>query len=209
MQDLFCNHLALHASPRNGYTDSKICLGPGWITFRRARCQLRQKGESQVKKGQQAKLEGQICFYSRIKDNGPEKVNVQYDKIKDTGGALKPRSNVDVVVEILTNGAVHARQHGRLPYIGPYSDWQDCLGFAIRIEFQTPQGMRYHYLQRAGEQFKGGIPSSYAHVSSLLAAFKGITYNTTNGWRKDRAIRPQRVRLFKSSTFSIWVNLTC
>lgn len=39
----------------------------------------------------------------------------------------------------------------------------------------------------------GPLPSSYLEASSLVAAFKGVVYDTTNRWRKHKATKPFRV----------------
>ena len=55
-------------------------------------------------------------------------------------------------------------------------------------------GLRCHYLQKKKDRFEhGNVPSSYLEVSSLLASFKGIVYNTTTDWRKNKTVPPFRV----------------
>lgn len=96
--------------------------GPGFMTFRKPQTPL-------------------------YDDNRGLAVNIHHDLNTDIPaskldhlGALKPKAIVSLVVEIITDGRIHSRQFGRLPFVGPYSDWQDCLGFAVRIEFMTSKG---------------------------------------------------------------------
>lgn len=56
--------------------------------------------------------------------------------------------NVVVLIEILVNGSVHQRQFDRLPLVKPFSDWQQCLGFAKRLEFETSRELKCCSLQR-------------------------------------------------------------
>ena len=153
--------------------------GPGFITFRRSETTLYAGG-----KGLAVFLHGNI------------EIDIPVNKLKHFKhvGVLKPGALANVVIEIRTDGHVHQRQFGRLPLVGPYSDWQSCLGFAIRLEFMTPDGLHCHYVQKKKDHYNnGGVPSSYLEVSAMLAAFRGIVYNPISPWRKAKAVAPFRV----------------
>ena len=155
--------------------------GPGFMTFRRSDSRI-QRDNQEYK-----------IIMGPMHDHLVYKVDVPHDLIQQQED-LKHLATVSIVVEIITDGRVHQRQFGRLPYIGPYSDWQECLGFAIRMEFMTHQGLKCHYLQKPKDSFKhGNVPTGYVEVSNFLAAFKGMVYPTTNEWRSNKAIRPYRV----------------
>ena len=157
--------------------------GPGFMTFRRSQCRLSLFGKSQL---------GVSLGRLVRNNNSPYTVDVPTTKIDDDD-VLQHHAFVNIVVEMRTDGLIHRRQFGRLPFIGPYSDWQECLGFAIRLEFMTPRGLKCHYIQKKKDHYDGNVPTSYAEVSNLVAAFKGVTYNTTDQWRLNKILRPQRV----------------
>ena len=173
--------------------------GPGFMTFRRPGGKLtitdRKKETSKRKEIIELGVPlGQLAYRAKPDSrSGYYTVCVPTEKINDYG-ELHHNSLVDVVVEIRTDGQIHSRQYGRLPFIGPYSDWQECLGFAIRVEFMTSQGLRSHYVQKHKDRREvGNVPTSYAEVSNLLAAFKGNIYNTTNLGRQKKAFSPLRI----------------
>lgn len=149
------------------------------MTFGRADTPLHKKGRGALT----ASFGSDWNFDLPIKE-----INKRY------GYALAEGSIISFVVEMATAGRVHKRQFGRLPLVGPYSDWQQCLGLAIRIEWMTSSGPKCHYAQKKKDRFEyGDVPSSYLEASSLVAAFKGVVYDTTNKWRKHKATKPFRV----------------
>lgn len=77
------------------------------------------------------------------------------------GYALGQGSIVNLVAEIATDGRVHKRQSRRLLLVGPYSDWQEYLEFAICMEVMPYTELKYHYVQRKKDYFEhGNVPSS-------------------------------------------------
>lgn len=157
--------------------------GPGYVTFRRSDSRITKytRNEMMINCGGARKKMAWL-------------LNVPCKKINKHGYNLEDGSIVSVVVEIATDGRVHKRQYGRLPLVGRFSDWQQCLGFAVRIEWMTSTGLKCHYVQRHIDRFEhGNIPSSYLETSSLVAAFKGNAYNCTTDWRKHFTYTPFRV----------------
>jgi len=109
--------------------------------------------------------------------------------------SLGANSTVAFARENLTDGRVHQRQYGRLLLIGPFSGLQQCLGFAIRLESETSEGLNRYYLQRHEEHSAGDdlkVPTSYLDTSSMVAACMGITYNNASEWRNRETVPPFR-----------------
>jgi hypothetical protein len=113
-------------------------------------------------------------------------------KTSETSGETHPPSGsqVQMVFEVRLDGKPHPHSWARLPKIGPFEDWDQANSWALRYEWEYPEGSgnwRYGYAQtqRFSERRDFNVPGSlsrYAIGVSVLYWLFGADSRSFPKW---------------------------
>ena len=135
----------------------------------------------------------------------------------------RPQQGDEVVlsVEIMLNGQRHPHSLGRLPVLGPWSDWNDAAGVAVKVEWFNHKAGQWmsSYIQKTKDVWASGKTSTldenvygalknYSHLMAIRRFYLRQTLPAFQGtWELD-AGDVARVKKISFSNLTQTITLT-
>jgi hypothetical protein len=97
---------------------------------------------------------------------------------------------VQLVIEVNMNGSAHEHSWARLPKVGRFENWDQANSFAVRLEWEHPQGSgnwRFRYIQSGTSHTLvdaniAGSLKRYAQATIFLHCIFNVERNFSFSW---------------------------